>query len=62
MLTRMEKYSKKIKCIDTNKVFNSVSEASREYKIPAGNISKCCNGQRKIAGGYRWIFIDNNGQ
>ena len=42
--------SKKIRCITTNKIFNSISEAGRYYNTPQGNISKVLQGKRKSAG------------
>lgn len=43
----------------TNKViaeFNSVHEASKATGINRGNISSCCRGELKTAGGYLWQF------
>ena len=34
--------------------FNSISEASKKTGINIGNISRCCNGHCKTAGGYVW--------
>ena len=50
-------FSKKIKCIDTNIVYPSMSEASRQTGICLPNICKCCKGERKVAGGYKWELI-----
>lgn len=36
--------------------FYSGKEAQRETGIFQGNISKCCNGVRKYAGGYQWKY------
>ena len=36
------------------KEWNSLSEASRNLNIPVGNISHCCKGRIKHAGGYKW--------
>ena len=36
------------------KVWVSQAEASRSLNIIQGNISYCCLGKRKTAGGYRW--------
>lgn len=38
------------------KSFGGLSEASRETNIDIGNISNCCRGSRKTAGGYIWRF------
>lgn len=37
------------------KVFNSIMEVERELGISNSNISECCSGKRKTAGGYTWI-------
>ena len=42
--------SKKVLCINTNIIYPSASEASRQTKISQGNISACCRGERKSAG------------
>jgi len=51
------KWSKvKIKCITTDKEFESVRQASRFYKVDVGNISACCQGKNQSAGK---IILDN---
>ena len=37
--------------------FPSTIEASRITGINPGNISECCNGKRKFAGGYVWGYL-----
>lgn len=42
---------------DGNKVkYISAKEASRVTGINQGSISKCCNGERRIAGGFKWKY------
>lgn len=36
--------------------FYSMKEASRTTEVHQQNISKCCNGKRKSAGGFKWEF------
>ena len=36
--------------------WDSQKEASRMTGIPQQNISKCCNGKLKTAGGFCWVF------
>lgn len=36
----------------------SVMEASRQTGINDGNISRCCNGHTRTAGGYIWLFCN----
>lgn len=38
------------------KIWDSQKEASEVTGICQQNISKCCNGKLKTAGGYRWSF------
>lgn len=40
-----EKNGKKVICITTNKIFNSLKEASEYYNCDRGGIGKCCNGK-----------------
>ena len=53
-----EKLSQKVIQLDLNdnilNVFESMRQAERETGIPSGNINRCCNGERKSAGGYKW--------
>lgn len=38
------------------KRYNSITEASRETEIACSNISQCCSGKRKSAGGFIWKY------
>lgn len=38
------------------KVWESQAKAAKALKICGGDISRCCNGIRAIAGGYKWRF------
>ena len=51
----------KVKCITTGETFNSLIEAEQKYNIKYQNISACCRGKKKTAGGYRWEYIDRSG-
>lgn len=42
--------SKKVICVTTGEIFDSISIASKKYCIPTTNISKVCKKQRKTAG------------
>ena len=52
-----ESRKKRIKCIETDEIFASLSEASRKYNISVGNISSVIHGKRKSAGGYHLIEL-----
>ena len=54
-----EPQMKKIRCVETNTVYKSLSEASRAIGINISNLSGVCNGKvgYKTAGGYHWEYI-----
>ena len=39
--------------------FASTAEAERVTQIPHQNISKCCTGKLKTAGGYKWRYVND---
>lgn len=57
------KTRKKVICIETNIVYNSIKEASRKTNINKKNISYCCRKVEhyKTAGGYHWKFYTLGG-
>ena len=46
-----------IKCIETDKTYQKLKEASQELNITTQAISMCLNGKRKKAGGYTFIRV-----
>lgn len=44
------------KSLNKIKVYESITKATMETKIYKSNISDCCKGKRKSAGGYIWQF------
>lgn len=48
---------KKVLCVETGEVFDSVNEARRQTGLRGNNISAVCLGNRKTAGGYHWSFV-----
>lgn len=53
---------KKVKQLNKNtgtviNVFDSMNEAERSTGVNNGNISKCCSGKLKTAGGYKWEIV-----
>ena len=58
-----KKRSKKVKMIDINtneivKIFDSISEASRQMSISSGNIGSVLKGYRKHTKGFYWEYIE----
>lgn len=64
--TRNERSAKarstKVYCLELHKIFNSISEAARKLDINSGHICECCKGQRKRAGGLRWVYVKKYGR
>ena len=56
--TRTEKSSVKVRCVELNMIFNSISEAGRYVKTNSSHISACCRGKRKTTGGYHWEYVE----
>ena len=48
---------KKIRCIETQKIYNSIKEASETMHISRGNISAVLHERRKHANGFTFEFI-----
>ena len=51
-----EDESKPVLCVETGKVFQSISEAYRQTGANRVNISKVLSGKRKTAGGFHWQY------
>ncbi len=49
--------SKKVRCIETNEVFDSIREAAGKYKIHASNITNVIKGKQKSCGGKKWELV-----
>ena len=48
---------KKVLCVETGEIFESIMEASRKTGINSSHISKVCLGKRKTTGGYHWEYL-----
>lgn len=51
------KKSKKVICIETEKIYQSSGEAERDTGICGRNIRSACSGRYKTAGGYHWKWL-----
>ena len=49
---------KKVLCVELNKIFDSLSEASRQCHVDSTSIGRVCSGKQNIAGGYHWKYFD----
>ena len=53
-------HAKRVLCIETGKVYDSVRQVERETGLAESSISNCCNGHKKYStcGGYHWKYVD----
>lgn len=55
---RKKSKMKKVYCLETNTVYDSIAEASRATGLRVGNIHGVCEGKRKQTGGYHFEYAD----
>ena len=48
--------ARKVICLETKQIFGCTKDASEWCH---GNVSMCCRGKNKSAGGYHWQFLDD---
>ncbi len=54
---QIDKVSKPVICVETQIIYKSAAEASRlNPPIRQGNITLCCQGKNKTAGGFHWRY------
>lgn len=51
-----EANGKSVKCIETNEIFISASEAGRQKNISVIGIRNCCRGIQKTSGNLHWEY------
>lgn len=60
--TRVERQaksiSKKVRCVETGEIFESIIDVERKLGLPNTNIGKCCKGKQKTCGGFHWMYLD----
>lgn len=54
--SQADKY-KQVVCIESGKIYKSITEAAKEFKLYTTNISKVCKGQMQKTGGFHWSYV-----
>lgn len=56
----LRRRSRKVRCITTGEVFDTLREAAARYNISRSAISRCCGDPAKLtrAGGWEWEYVD----
>ena len=52
------KKKKKVQCLETNKIYDSIVEASLQTGINKNSIVRCCKGKQDCSRGYHWKYVD----
>ena len=52
--------SKKVICVETSTIYNSIMEVERELGLLHSDICKCCKGTRVTVGGFHWKYAKSN--
>ena len=50
--------AKKVICVETGIIYNSITEAAKAVNRSIGNISNCCKGKRKTSAGFHWRYYN----
>lgn len=58
--TKQEQSGKKVQCIETGIIYNSMGEAMKETGVDKSSIRKACKGEVITAGNFHWKFLDSN--
>lgn len=48
---------KLVKCLENNKIYNSINEAARDLNLNVGSISQVIHGKMKQTGGYHFTEV-----
>lgn len=48
----------KIKCIETEEIFDSAMQVEKKYGYANSNIIACCQNKLLTAYGYHWQYLD----
>ena len=49
--------TKKVECIETGEIFDSITECAKILNLKPTNITAVCKGKRKTTGGKRFRYI-----
>ena len=53
---------RKVRCIEKDIIFNSITEASKYFNSNSNHITECCKGKLNTSLGYHWEYVDEGDQ
>ena len=59
---KKDKRKKPVRCITTNKIYDSVAQAAKETNSDMSNICKVCNGKYKTTNKLQWEWYKGEGE
>ena len=51
--------AKKVVCVETGVIYDSIKEASKQLNLKGHHIGTCCSGDRETCGGYHWCYEED---
>lgn len=51
--------SKKVICLETGEVFDSINDVQKKLGLDPSHISKCCKGKQQTCGGFHWMYYSD---
>ncbi|MEK6879654.1 MAG: NUMOD3 domain-containing DNA-binding protein [Nanoarchaeota archaeon] len=57
-LKNNHKNRKKVICLETNIIYDSIKDATKKLKLNFNHISDVCLGKRKISNGFHWKYLE----
>ena len=52
-----QSFKRRIVCVETGEMFESIKSAADNYKLQSSLIWKCCNGRQRTTGGFHWEYV-----
>ena len=50
---------RRVKCVETDTIYDTASEAARAMKCAVSNISEACRGIRLTTRGFHWHYVED---
>ena len=54
----MDNAGKRVRCVETGHIYDTVRQASVETGLDIGNIVRVCQGERKTCGRFHWEYVE----
>ena len=55
---QMPNNKRKVICLETGEIFESLSQAASKYNIKMQGIYDCCRGKQKTSAKHKWMYYE----